>query len=78
MTNSRITDPEVLEWRFPVLLEEFAIRQNSGGKGKYHGGNGVIRKIKFLTPMTVSILSSHRIKPPFGLLGGSGGEGAAL
>jgi len=73
MTNSRITDPEVLEWRFPVLLEEFSIRKNSGGKGKYHGGNGVIRKIKFLSPMTVSILSSHRINPPFGLQGGCAG-----
>ncbi len=73
MTNSRITDPEVLEWRFPVLLEEFSIRQNSGGGGKFHGGNGVIRKIKFFTPMTVSILSSHRVKPPFGLHGGCAG-----
>jgi len=70
MTNSRITDPEVLEWRFPVLLEQFSIRQNTGGKGKYRGGNGVIRTIKFLSPMTASILSSHRIKPPFGLHGG--------
>jgi len=70
MTNSRITDPEVLEWRFPVLLEQFSIRQNSGGKGKFCGGNGVLRKIKFLTPMTASILSSHRINPPFGLHGG--------
>ena len=73
MTNSRITDPEVLEWRFPVLLEQFSIRQKTGGKGKYHGGNGVTRKIKFLTPMTVSILSSHRIDPPFGLQGGCAG-----
>ncbi len=70
MTNSRITDPEVLEWRFPVLLQEFSIRQNSGGNGKHRGGNGVLRRIKFLTPMTASILSSHRIKPPFGISGG--------
>jgi len=70
MTNSRITDPEVLEWRFPVLLEQFSIRENSGGKGQFTGGNGVLRKIKFLTPMTASILSSHRIKPAFGLHGG--------
>ncbi|NOQ93470.1 MAG: 5-oxoprolinase [Methylophaga sp.] len=70
MTNSRITDPEVLEWRFPVLLEQFSIRENSGGKGKFVGGSGVVRKIKFLTPMTASILSSHRIIPPFGLHGG--------
>lgn len=73
MTNSRITDPEVLEWRFPVLLQEFSIRQNSGGNGKYRGGNGVLRRIKFLTPMTASILSSHRIKPSFGLFGGCAG-----
>jgi len=70
MTNSRITDPEVLEWRFPVILEQFSIRKNSGGLGKFKGGNGVVRKIKFLNPMTVSILSSHRINPPFGLQGG--------
>ncbi len=70
MTNSRITDPEVLEWRFPVILEQFSIRKNSGGQGKFKGGNGVLRKIKFLSPMIVSILSSHRIHPPFGLHGG--------
>ena len=74
MTNSRITDPEVLEWRFPVLLEEFSIRKNSGGAGKHYGGNGVIRKIRFLSPMTVSILSSHRLKPGFGLQGGLAGS----
>ncbi len=67
MTNSRITDPEVLEWRFPVLLEEFSIRQNSGGSGQWHGGNGVNRKIRFLSPMTATILSSHRIHPPHGI-----------
>ncbi len=70
MTNSRITDPEVLEWRFPVILEQFSIRKNSGGQGKFKGGNGVLRKIKLLSPMIVSILSSHRIHPPFGLHGG--------
>lgn len=74
MTNSRITDPEVLEWRFPVLLEEFSIRKNSGGAGKHLGGNGVTRKIRFLSPMVVSILSSHRLKPGFGLQGGLGGS----
>jgi 5-oxoprolinase (ATP-hydrolysing) len=73
MTNSRLTDPEILEWRFPVLLEEFAIRANSGGKGKYKGGNGVTRRIKFLEPMTAAILSSSRIIPPFGLNGGESG-----
>ncbi|OKH37871.1 5-oxoprolinase [[Phormidium ambiguum] IAM M-71] len=73
MTNSRLTDPEVLEWRFPVLVEEFAIRPNSGGKGKYHGGNGVIRRIRFRETMTAAILSGHRIIPPFGLNGGESG-----
>lgn len=74
MTNSRMTDPEVLEWRFPVRLEEFSIRANSGGKGKFNGGCGVIRRIRFLQPMTVNILSSHRLFPPFGLAGGEPGK----
>ena len=74
MTNSRLTDPEILEARFPVLLERFAVRANSGGKGKYHGGDGVIRRIKFLQSMDVSILSSHRLYPPFGLNGGNSGR----
>jgi 5-oxoprolinase (ATP-hydrolysing) len=73
MTNSRLTDPEVLEWRFPVLLEQFAIRTGSGGQGQYAGGNGVIRRIRFRTPMTVTILSNHRVIPPFGLAGGQPG-----
>jgi 5-oxoprolinase (ATP-hydrolysing) len=73
MTNSRLTDPEILEWRFPVLLEEFAIREKSGGQGKYKGGDGVTRRIKFLKPMTAAILSSSRIIPPFGLNGGDSG-----
>lgn len=74
MTNSRLTDPEVLEWRFPVLLEAFNIRPNSGGKGQYCGGNGIIRRVCFLEPMTASILSGHRIIPPFGLAGGEAAE----
>jgi 5-oxoprolinase (ATP-hydrolysing) len=73
MTNSRLTDPEVLEWRFPVLLENFCIRPNSGGSGLHHGGNGVIRRLHFLEPMTAAILSSHRVVPPFGLQGGEAG-----
>jgi 5-oxoprolinase (ATP-hydrolysing) len=73
MTNSRLTDPEILEWRFPVLLEEFAIRENSGGQGKYKGGDGVTRRIKFREPMTAAILSSSRVIPPFGLNGGDSG-----
>ena len=74
MTNSRLTDPEVLELRFPVLLESFSIRKNSGGQGKYNGGNGVIRKVRFLETMTAGILSSSRVNPPFGLKGGKAGE----
>ncbi|CCE24295.1 hydantoinase B/oxoprolinase family protein [Methylotuvimicrobium alcaliphilum] len=73
MTNSRITDPEVLEWRFPVLLETFSIRQGSGGQGAFNGGNGVVRRIKFLEPMSVNILSSHRATAPFGLHGSEPG-----
>ena len=74
MTNTRMTDPEVLELRYPVRIEEFSIRQNSGGSGKYHGGNGVLRKVRFLAPMTVTTLSSHRIVPPFGLAGADPGK----
>jgi N-methylhydantoinase B/oxoprolinase/acetone carboxylase alpha subunit len=74
MTNSRLTDPEVLELRYPVLLEHFGVRANSGGKGKNRGGDGSIRRIQFLTPMTVSILSQRRIAKPFGLHGGLPGK----
>ncbi len=74
MTNSRLTDPEVLEGRFPVRVKEFSIRPNSGGQGQYQGGNGAIRCLQFLEPMTVSILSSHRVVPPFGLCGGQSGQ----
>ncbi|AKB21860.1 hydantoinase B/oxoprolinase family protein [Methanosarcina sp. WH1] len=74
MTNSRITDPEILETRFPVFLEDFSIRQESGGEGKFRGGNGVIRKIRFLKDMHAAVLSSHRKLPPFGLNGGMPGE----
>ncbi|MER3432853.1 MAG: 5-oxoprolinase [Leptolyngbya sp. ERB_1_1] len=73
MTNSRLTDPEVLEWRFPVLVEAFAIRPNSGGKGKHSGGNGAIRQIRFREAMTAAILSGHRRVAPFGLNGGESG-----
>jgi N-methylhydantoinase B/oxoprolinase/acetone carboxylase alpha subunit len=74
MTNSRLTDPEVLEWRFPVLVEQFAIRHGSGGVGQYCGGNGVTRRIKFRAAMTAAILSGHRIIAPFGLNGGESGS----
>ena len=73
MTNSRITDPEILEQRFPVRLEKFSFRRGSGGKGKWSGGNGLERRIRFLQPMTVSLLSGSRKIPPFGLKGGEPG-----
>jgi len=70
MTNSRLTDPEVLEWRFPVLLERFEIRRGSGGAGQWRGGDGALRRIRFLEPMTAAILSGHRRIPPYGMAGG--------
>jgi 5-oxoprolinase (ATP-hydrolysing) len=70
MTNSRLTDPEVLEWRFPVVLERFAVRKNSGGVGAHSGGDGVERTLRFQSPMTASILSGRRTSNPFGLEGG--------
>jgi 5-oxoprolinase (ATP-hydrolysing) len=74
MTNTRLTDPEVLELRYPVLLEDFHIRQNSGGRGRWHAGDGVRRTIRFLEAMECTILSGHRRVPPFGLAGGEAGE----
>ena len=74
MTNSRLTDPEVLETRYPVLLENFSLRLGSGGRGKHSGGNGVIRRIRFLETMTANILCSHRLVPPFGLNNGEAGK----
>ncbi|MFE7960160.1 hydantoinase B/oxoprolinase family protein [Streptomyces sp. NPDC057413] len=73
MTNSRLTDPEVLEWRLPVLLEEFAVRRGSGGAGRWPGGDGAVRRIRFRAPMTVSTLSQHRRVPPYGMAGGDPG-----
>jgi 5-oxoprolinase (ATP-hydrolysing) len=73
MTNSRLTDPEVLEFRFPVRLESYAIRQGSGGAGRWRGGDGGVRRVRFLEPMTASILSNGRVHPAFGLAGGQGG-----
>jgi 5-oxoprolinase (ATP-hydrolysing) len=73
MTNSRLTDPEVLEWRFPVLLESFEIRSGSGGMGNHSGGNGAIRRVKFLEAMTAAILSGHRRVSPYGMAGGQPG-----
>ncbi|MCZ6452709.1 MAG: hydantoinase B/oxoprolinase family protein [Alphaproteobacteria bacterium] len=73
MTNSRLTDPEVLEWRFPVVLEGFEIRAGSGGSGLHSGGDGTVRRLRFLEPMEVMILSNHRIVAPYGLAGGEAG-----
>lgn len=73
MTNSRLTDPEVLEWRYPLLVESYAIRRGSGGAGRWRGGDGGVRRLRFLAPMTVSLLSGHRRVPPYGMAGGSPG-----
>jgi 5-oxoprolinase (ATP-hydrolysing) len=74
MTNSLITDPEVLEFRYPVRLETFQIRQGSGGRGRWKGGNGAIRRLRFLAPITASILSNNRRIAPFGMSGGRPGS----
>jgi 5-oxoprolinase (ATP-hydrolysing) len=73
MTNSRLTDPEVLEWRYPVRLERYVIRRGSGGAGRWRGGDGGRREIRFGGPMTVTTLASHRRVPPYGMAGGSPG-----
>ncbi|MDB1089361.1 hydantoinase B/oxoprolinase family protein [Streptomyces sp. ACA25] len=73
MTNSRLTDPEILEWRFPVRVQDFRIRAGSGGAGRWPGGDGVSRRITFLKPMTVTLLTGHRRVPPYGMAGGSPG-----
>jgi 5-oxoprolinase (ATP-hydrolysing) len=74
MTNSRLTDPEVLEWRYPVRLESYQIRGGSGGAGRWRGGDGGRRRIRFLEPMTVTTLASHRRVPPYGMAGGRPGD----
>ncbi len=74
MTNAKLTDPEILEWRFPIRLDSFEIRQGSGGKGKHNGGNGAVRKLRFLVPMTAAILSGHRKITPYGTAGGAPGK----
>lgn len=74
MTNTRMTDPEILEQRYPVILKEFRIDRDSGGKGKYNAGDGITRTITFLEDMQCSILSGHRVTPPYGLKGGEAGR----
>jgi len=73
MTNSRLTDPEVLEWRYPVLLESYRIRPGSGGRGRWRGGHGGVRRLRFSQPMTVTTLTGHRRVPAFGMAGGEPG-----
>jgi 5-oxoprolinase (ATP-hydrolysing) len=74
MTNTRLTDPEILEFRYPVLLEDFHIRKDSGGRGKWNAGSGIRRTIRFLETMECTVLSGHRRVPPFGLAGGGNGQ----
>jgi 5-oxoprolinase (ATP-hydrolysing) len=74
MTNTRITDPEILEHRYPLRLVEFSIRKRSGGRGAYRGGDGVVRILEFTSASTVSILSQHRIVRPYGMKGGKQGK----
>src|SRR5690625_5230444 len=73
MTNSRLTDPEVLETRYPVLVDSFAVRRGSGGAGRWRGGDGAVRRLRFPEPMTVSLLTGHRRVPPYGMAGGEPG-----
>ena len=74
MTNTRMTDPEILEQRYPVVVDEFSIRRGSGGRGQWSGGDGICRQIRFLETMECSILSGHRVVRPFGMRGGEPGE----
>lgn len=74
MTNTRITDPELLEHRYPVRLERFAIRRGSGGAGRWRGGDGAVRELTFLEPMSLSLLTQHRVEQPYGMAGGAPGS----
>jgi 5-oxoprolinase (ATP-hydrolysing) len=74
MTNTRITDPEELERRYPVRLKNFAIREHSGGEGRWKGGDGIIREVNFLAPLRVTLITQHRVVPPYGLAGGQDGK----
>ena len=73
MTNTRITDPEIMEWRYPVQVEEFSIRRESGGQGKWNGGDGIVRKLRFSEPVELTLLTQHRKEAPFGMSGGKAG-----
>ena len=74
MTNTRITDPEILESRYPVILRKFTFRPNSGGQGKYHGGDGVERYLQFRRPITLTVMTERRVLAPYGLYGGKDGK----
>ena len=74
MTNTRLTDPEILEWRYPVVLESFGVNRGSGGAGRWRGGDGTLRRIRFLEEMELTVLSHHRIIAPYGLAGGEPGR----
>ena len=74
MTNTKITDPEDLEFRYPVRLHRFAIRHESGGSGIWPGGDGIIREVEFLSPVQFTILSQHRVEAPYGMDGGAAGK----
>jgi 5-oxoprolinase (ATP-hydrolysing) len=73
MTNTRITDPEVMEYHYPVRLERFALRKGSGGEGAHRGGDGLVREITFLRPLRLSLLTQHRTTAPYGMEGGAPG-----
>ncbi len=74
MTNTRITDPEILERRYPVLLRKFSLRHGSGGNGRFKGGNGLVREVEFLEPLNVAVLTERRVFTPYGLNGGEPGQ----
>ena len=74
MTNTRMTDSEVLERRYPVIVRSFMLRPNSGGRGNFEGGNGIIRELLFRKPLTLSVLTERRVFAPYGLEGGKDGE----
>ena len=74
MTNTRLTDPEILETRYPVILREFSVRVDSGGAGLHRGGDGIVREVEFLKPLTVSLLTNRRLSLPYGILGGEPGK----